>query len=50
VRSHEIGRAIVASERSDSFVERLSFLPDSMGVILVWEGIRVRIPMEAVRR
>jgi len=50
VRSHEIGRAIVASERSDSFVERLSFLPDSTGVVLVWEGIRVRIPMEAVRR
>ena len=50
VRSHELGRAIVASERSDSFVERLSFIPDSAAVVLAWERIRVRIPLEALSR
>jgi hypothetical protein len=50
VRSHELGRAIVPSERSDSFVERLTFIPDSAGVVLAWEGIRVRIPIQAVGR
>jgi hypothetical protein len=50
VRSHELGRAIVPSERSESFLEWLTFIPDSAGVVLAWEGIRVRIPIEAVRR
>jgi hypothetical protein len=50
VRSRELGRAIVPSEQSDSFVERLTFLPDSAGVVLAWERTRVRIPIEPVRR
>lgn len=50
VRSHELGRGIVPSERSDSFIERLIFIPDSAGVVLAWEGTRVRIPIEAARR
>jgi DUF2911 family protein len=50
VRSHELGRAIVPSERSDRFLERLTFIPDSTGVVLAWEGTRVRIPIEGMRR
>jgi hypothetical protein len=50
IRSRELGRAIVPSEQSDSFVERLTFLPDSAGVVLAWERTRVRIPIEPVRR
>lgn len=50
VRSHELGRAIVASEQSDRFVERLTFFPDSAALVLAWERIRVRIPLEAVSR
>lgn len=50
VRSRELGRAIVPSERSDSFIERLTFVPDSAGVVLAWERTRVRIPIEVVRR
>lgn len=49
VRSRELGRAIVPSEQSDRFVERLTFLPDSAGVVLAWERTRVRIPIEPVR-
>lgn len=43
VRARELGRAIVPSERSGHFVERLTFTPDSGGVVLEWEWIRVRI-------
>jgi hypothetical protein len=50
VRARELGRAIVSSERSDSFVERLTFTPDSAGVVLEWERIRVRIPIGALSR
>lgn len=50
VRSHELGRAIVPSERSDSFVERLTFTPDSAGVVLAWERIQVRIPLGPLSR
>lgn len=45
VRAQELGRAIVPSERSGHFVERLTFTPDSGGVVLEWEWIRVRIPV-----
>lgn len=50
VRSRELGRAIVPSERSDSSVERLTFLPDSTGLVLAWERTRVRISFVALRR
>ncbi len=50
VRARELGRAIVPSERSDSFVERLTFTPDSAGVVLEWERIRVRISIAAISR
>ena len=45
VRAQELGRAIVPSERNDRFVERLTFTPDSGGVLLEWEWTRVRIPV-----
>jgi hypothetical protein len=45
IRASELGRAIVPSERSGHFVERLTFSPDSGGVVLEWEWTRVRIPV-----
>jgi hypothetical protein len=45
IRAQERGRAIVPSERSDRFVERLTFSPDSGGMVLEWEWTRVRIPV-----
>ena len=49
IRASELGRAIVPSERSDRFVERLTFSPDSFGVVLEWEWTRVRITVGPVR-
>ncbi|HSE51446.1 MAG TPA: DUF2911 domain-containing protein [Gemmatimonadales bacterium] len=49
IRAQELGRAIVPSERSDRFVERLTFSPDSGGVVLEWEWTRVRIPVVRAR-
>jgi len=49
IRAKELGRAIVPSERSDRFVERLTFSPDSGGVVLEWEWTRVRITVGPVR-
>lgn len=43
IRARELGRAVVPSERSQHFVERLTFSPDSAGVVLEWEWTRVRI-------
>lgn len=43
IRARELGRAIVPSERSHHFVERLTFSPDSAGAVLEWEWTRVRI-------
>jgi hypothetical protein len=49
IRARELGRAIVPSERSNRFVERLTFSPDSGGVVLEWEWTRVRIAVGPVR-
>lgn len=49
IRAQELGRAIVPSERSDHYVERLTLSPDSGGVLLEWEWTRVRISVGAVR-
>jgi len=43
IRAQELGRAIVPSERSDRYIERLTLSPDSGGVVLEWEWTRVRI-------
>lgn len=45
VRNQELGRAIVPSERTGSFVERFTIRPDPDGVVLEWETTRVRLAL-----
>jgi hypothetical protein len=45
VRAREIGRAILPSAPNNRQVERLTLSPDSAGVVLEWERIRVSIPI-----
>jgi hypothetical protein len=45
VRNQELGRAIVASERTAEFVERFVIRPDPDGVVLEWENTRVRLAL-----
>ena len=45
LKARELGRAIIASERTRDFVERLVIRPDHEGVVLEWETTRVRLPL-----
>jgi hypothetical protein len=53
VRAREVGRALVASERTSAPVEQLTFRAEATEaaavLVLEWENTRVRIPIRAAR-
>jgi hypothetical protein len=46
IAARELGRSIVRSGSADSHVERLTIVPEPLGMLLMWEKTRVLIPVE----
>ena len=46
IAARELGRSIVRSGSADPHVERLTIVPEPLGMLLIWEKTRVLVPVE----